>query len=153
MTDKKKCGCSYLQASRNVTEIYYESITYGRLTYWLFSQSHGANNFKSTYIIKKNETKPLHKTTMDLKKMTSSSAAAAATRSSIHISTNTTTTTTTTTTATMTITRRAMYVQHNLKAVRKSLLLWKSNIYYLLVCVCMHACMWVPGRMDAHICM
>jgi hypothetical protein len=33
-----------------------------------------------------------------------------------------------------------------LRRVRVSLLLWKSDKPNLLVCVCMHACMWVCGR-------
>ena len=33
-------------------------------------------------------------------------------------------------------TRRAIYVQRNIERVRESLLSWKSNEYYIFVCVC-----------------
>ena len=32
-----------------------------------------------------------------------------------------------------------------LRRVHESLLPWRSNKYYLLVCVCVRACMWIPG--------
>jgi hypothetical protein len=36
-----------------------------------------------------------------------------------------------------------------LRRVHESLLPWRSNMCYLLVCVCVRACMWIPGCVAA----